>query len=212
MISADGASVSTYAGSGAAALTNETQALQAALDTDLSAPQRMTLAPDGRLFFTDLGSNRIHVIEIVSSTSENFGSVSLGAGFQGAGTHVIGAQNLFFDAEGDDLTFSILSGNEDGLFAIDAASGRVTLAVSLTDTHIGINTLVIQAQDLAGSATVTLTIVVEDVSGDSGGGGGCSLQSATNHPIDTTLWWLLLLSLALLTVRAYTTRRPQKNL
>ena len=163
VISADGAAVSTYAGSGANAQFNASQELQAALDIDLSAPQRVTLAPDGRLFFTDSNSHRIRVIEVVSSTSENFGSVTLGAGFQGAGTRVIGAQNLFFDAEGDDLTFSILSGNEDGLFAIDAASGRVTLEVSLTDTQTGINTLVIQAQDLAGSATVTLTIVVEDV-------------------------------------------------
>ena len=163
VISADGASVSTYAGSGTATQTNELQELQAAVDIDLSAPQRVTLAPDGRLFFTDSGNHRIRVIEFVSSTSENFGSVTLGAGFHGAGTHVIGAQNLFFDAEGNDLSFSILSGNEDGLFAIDAASGRVTLEVSLTDTHIGSNTLVIQAQDIAGSATVTLTIVVEEV-------------------------------------------------
>ena len=162
VISADGASVSTYAGSGATAQANEPQALQAALDINLSEPRRMTLAPDGRLFFTDSGNHRIHVIEVISSTSENFGSVTLGAGFQGAGTRVISAQNLFFDAEANDLTFSILSGNEDGLFAIDAASGRVTLADSLTDTHTGINTLVIQAQDLAGSATVTLTIVVEE--------------------------------------------------
>ena len=163
VISADGAFVSTYAGSGTAIQTNEPQALQAALDVDLSEPRRMTLAPDGRLFFTDSGNHRIRVIEFVSSTSENFGSVSLGAGLQGAGTHVIGAQNLFFDAEGDDLSFSFLSGNEDGLFAIDAASGRVTLAGSLTDRQTGINTLVIQAEDMAGSATVTLTIVVEEV-------------------------------------------------
>ena len=163
VISADGATVSTYAGSGAVAQTNEPQESETALDIDLSEPRRMTLAPDGRLFFTDSGSNRIRVIEVISSTSENFGSVTLGAGFQGAGTRVISAQNLFFDAEANDLSFSILSGNEDGLFAIDAASGRVTLAGSLTDTQTGINTLVIQAQDLAGSATVTLTIVVEEV-------------------------------------------------
>ena len=163
VISADGASVSTYAGSGTATQTNEPQALQAAVDIDLSEPQRITLAPDGRLFFADPDSNRIRVIEVISSTSENFGSVTLGAEFQGSGARVISAQNLFFDAEGDDLSFSILSGNEDGLFAIDAASGRVTLAGSLTDRQTGINTLVIQAQDLAGSATVTLTIVVEEV-------------------------------------------------
>ena len=163
VIRADGAAVSTYAGSGTNAQINAVQELQAALDIDLSEPQRMTLAPDGRLFFTDSGSHRIRVIEVVSSTSENFGSVSLGAGFQGAGTRVISAQDLFFDAEANDLTFSILSGNEDGLFAIDAASGRVTLAGSLTDRQTGINTLVIQAQDSAGSATVTLTIVVEEV-------------------------------------------------
>ncbi len=162
VISADGASVSTYAGSGATAQANEDQESQTALDVDLSEPRRMTLAPDGRLFFTDSNSHRIRVIEFISSTSENFGSVTLGAGFQGAGTRVISAQSLFFDAEGNDLTFSILSGNEDGLFAIDAASGRVTLADSLTDRQTGINTLVIQAQDLAGSATVTLTIVVEE--------------------------------------------------
>ena len=163
VISADGAAVSTYAGSGVTAQTNAPQESQTALDIDLGAPQRMTLAPDGRLFFTGSSSHRIRVIEVISSTSENFGSVSLGAGFQGAGTRVIGAQNLFFDAENNDLTFSILSGNEDGLFAIDAASGRVTLAGSLTDRQTGINTLVIQAQDSAGSATVTLTIVVEEV-------------------------------------------------
>ena len=162
VIRADGAAVSTYAGSGTNAQINADQALQAALDIDLRFPQRMTLAPDGRLFFTD-AINRIRVIEVISSTSENFGSVTLGAGFQGAGTRVISAQNLFFDAEANDLTFSILSGNEDGLFAIDAASGRVTLAGSLTDRQTGINTLVVQAQDLAGSATVTLTIVVEEV-------------------------------------------------
>ena len=163
VISADGAFVSTYAGSGTATQTNEPQALQAALDIDLGTPQRMTLAPDGRLFFTDSDSHRIRVIEVIPSTSENFGSVTLGTGFQGAGTRVINAQNLFLDAEANDLTFSILSGNEDGLFAIDAASGRVTLAGSLTDRQTGINTLVIQAEDLAGSATVTLTIVVEEV-------------------------------------------------
>ena len=164
VISADGATVSTYAGSGAVAQANAPQLeSETALDTDLSAPRRMTLAPDGRLFFTDSGSHRIRVIEVISSTSENFGSVTLGAGFQGAGTRVIGAQSLFFDAEASDLSFSILSGNEDGLFAIDAASGRVTLAGSLTDTQTGINTLVIQAQDMAGSATVTLTIVVEEM-------------------------------------------------
>ena len=163
MISADGASVSTYAGSGTATQTNEPQASQVAVDIDLGAPRRMTLAPDGRLFFTESNGHRIRVIEVISSTSENFGSVTLGAGFQGAGTRVISAQDLFFDAEANDLTFSILSGNEDGLFAIDAASGRVTLAGSLTDTQTGINTLVIQAEDMAGSATVTLTIVVEEV-------------------------------------------------
>ena len=164
VISADGASVSTYAGSGAVAQANAPQLeSETALDIDLSEPRRMTLAPDGRLFFTDSGSHRIRVIEVVSSTSENFGSVTLGAGFQGAGTRVISAQNLFFDAEANDLTFSILSGNEDGLFAIDAASGRVTLAGSLTDRQTGTNTLVIQAEDMAGSATVTLTIVVEEV-------------------------------------------------
>ena len=163
VISADGAFVSTYAGSGTATQTNEPKELQAALDIDLSEPQRMTLAPDGRLFFTESNGHRIRVIEVISSTSENFGSVTLGAGFQGAGTRVISAQDLFFDAEANDLTFSILSGNEDGLFAIDAASGRVTLAGSLTDTQTGINTLVIQAEDMAGSATVTLTIVVEEV-------------------------------------------------
>ena len=163
VISADGAFVSTYAGSGTATQTNEPQESQTALDIDLGAPESMTLAPDGRLFFPDSGSHRIRVIEVISSTSENFGSVTLGAEFQGAGTRVIGAQNLFFDAEANDLTFSILSGNEDGLFAIDEASGRVTLAGSLTDRQTGINTLVIQAQDLAGSATVTLTIVVEEV-------------------------------------------------
>ena len=161
VISADGASVSTYAGNGAVALTNF-QESQTALDIALGDPQSMTLAPDGSLFFPDSNSHRIRVIEVVSSTSENFGSVTLGAGFQGAGTRVISAQTLFFDAEANDLTFSILSGNEDGLFAIDAASGRVTLAGSLTDTQTGISTLVIQAQDLAGSATVTLTIVVEE--------------------------------------------------
>ena len=164
VISADGAAVSTYAGSGAVAQANASQLeSETALGIDLSFPRRMTLAPDGRLFFTDTGSNRIRVIEVVSSTSENFGSVTLGAGFQGAGTRVIGAQNLFFDAEANDLSFSILSGNEDGLFAIDAASGRVTLAGSLTDRQTGINTLVIQTEDMAGSATVTLTIVVEEV-------------------------------------------------
>ena len=159
VISADGATVSTYAGDGVEGFADGSTTT-----ARFNNPTDLVVASDGRLFVADTGNNRIRLIEFVSSTSENFGSVTLGTGFQGAGTRVISAQNLFFDAEANDLSFSILSGNEDGLFAIDAASGRVTLAGSLTDTQTaGINTLVIQAQDLAGSATVTLTIVVEDV-------------------------------------------------
>ena len=118
------------------------------------------------------------------------------------------------------ITYSINPTNtEFATLAIDAQTGEVT--ITSVANGFGSAVITVIAEDDGGGdtnqSTQTFMLTVVDsvsqaASSGGGGGGGCSLQSATNHPIDTTLWWLLLLSLALLTVRAYTTRRPQKNL
>ena len=72
------------------------------------------------------------------------------------------------DPDGDPLTFSILSGNDDGIFEVDAATGDLFVADSgLLDAEVTeLHTLVVEARDdfmPAGTATQTIRIEVNDV-------------------------------------------------
>ena len=68
------------------------------------------------------------------------------------------------DADGDALTFSITAGNR-GSFAINAASGAITVVGSVTLNHEATPrfTLTVQVSDGPNSATATITINVTDV-------------------------------------------------
>ena len=71
------------------------------------------------------------------------------------------------DADGDAVTYSLTGGN--GLFAIDADSGEITLAVPDTRTDAGDHTLTITATDSAGNiATATVTITDYAIRGTDG--------------------------------------------
>ena len=58
MISADGATVSTYAGDGSSNVLNQ--------------PAGLSLAPDGRLFIADSGNNRIRVVSADGNTLSTY--------------------------------------------------------------------------------------------------------------------------------------------
>ena len=190
------------------------------LGVNLGTPNGLAISTDGRRVFVSSEGNQIIVVNTgntVPTLTLSQNSLSLQSGFSPQTIGVTAA-----DADDNDQVVVSVSGDTLGLLSISTAADSITLSNASTAT--GQITLTVSAIDnLGATASERLTVTIAnggdssdggDSSGDSGGGGGggCSLQSATNHPIDTTLWWLLLLSLALLTVRAYTTRRPQKNL
>ena len=69
------------------------------------------------------------------------------------------------DADGDAVTYSIVDGNDDGLFAIDAETGAITYvgtgedAESATTSHV----LTVQASDATDGVRAQATVNVEDV-------------------------------------------------
>jgi len=72
---------------------------------------------------------------------------------------------LATDREGDTITYSIISGNTGGAFAIDTATGEVTVddATQLDGTSMPVYNLVIGVTDGAKSSTGTLTVFVTHV-------------------------------------------------
>lgn len=63
------------------------------------------------------------------------------------------------DPDGDDLSYSILAGNEDGLFAMDAITGEVSITRAVDDPDLGVRELVIEANDGEGGRDLGTVIV-----------------------------------------------------
>ncbi len=71
------------------------------------------------------------------------------------------------DAEGSTVTYAITEGDDDGQFAIDAATGAITVAGALDYETTASYSLTVAASDAAGStATATVTITVTDIVAD----------------------------------------------
>ena len=157
VVSADGATVSTYAG-GSSGLVNGP--LHSARFTSISD---MVFAPDGRLFIAS--NNRIRVIEEararLSGTVQRAGAIALQSNF---------TQSLFFDPDnlenpgsGINLTYAIVGGNGNGLFTINTDNGEISLANMPAEGQAGTYTLTIAASNAAGTATATTTITLEEI-------------------------------------------------
>ena len=72
-------------------------------------------------------------------------------------------QGYYSDADGDVLSYSITAGNDAVIFAINATSGEVSLAVVPDDADLGDYALVIAASDGSLSATATMNITIVNV-------------------------------------------------
>jgi hypothetical protein len=64
------------------------------------------------------------------------------------------------DFEGDPISYSITGGNEAGDFAIDADTGRVTVAGEIVYENVGYYELEISASDLYGTGTTIIPVAV----------------------------------------------------
>jgi hypothetical protein len=66
------------------------------------------------------------------------------------------------DADGDEVRFSIASGNDEGIFMINETTGKITLAnASLLDASIkAVHTLTIHASDGKNTATVNVSVTI----------------------------------------------------
>ena len=77
---------------------------------------------------------------------------------------LVGAVAAADPDEGDTVSYSITAGNEDGKFAINAATGEITVAGALDNETTPSYTLTVQADDgNGGSATATVNITVTEV-------------------------------------------------
>ncbi|MCP4307890.1 MAG: tandem-95 repeat protein, partial [bacterium] len=71
------------------------------------------------------------------------------------------------DVDGPPLTYSITAGNALGLFAIDAATGAITLAADVDDDEVGDHALTVLVLDgIGGTDTATVTVTVDPVNDD----------------------------------------------
>ena len=67
------------------------------------------------------------------------------------------------DADGDALTYAIASGNDAGLFDIDAATGEITLVKPSTPTSPDTHALTVTATDSAGNIATTTVNITDKV-------------------------------------------------
>ncbi len=82
------------------------------------------------------------------------------------------------DADNDSQTYSITTGNGDGVFAIDGGSGAITTAGALDHETTPSYTLTVQADDgNGGTATATVNVTVIDVDENSAPSFGSSTYS-----------------------------------
>ena len=82
------------------------------------------------------------------------------------------------DAEGDDVTYTIAAGNDDGKFAIAKETGAITVAGDLSSDAGTTYTLTVEAGDESGgTATVTVTVEVTDT---------CDGGTAVTNPASNT--------------------------
>ena len=106
------------------------------------------------------------------------------------------------------INFSIIDGNDDGIFAIDAGSGKITLASPLDAETSNYTLTVMASDDLGLNVTDTVTINVIDISNttttinSSQPGGGCSIL-AKNPFFDPTMPFMLLSFAIIIILRSY---------
>ena len=75
--------------------------------------------------------------------------------------HVVGALSATDPDEGDTVTFTITSGNDDGKFAIGAGTGEITVAGVLDHESVSLFTLTVEASDgNGGTPEATVRIMV----------------------------------------------------
>ncbi len=116
------------------------------------------------------------------------------------------------DVDDDVPVFSIVSGNQDGHFAIDSGSGEITVAANLDFETISSYQLGVRIDDgRGGTTTVDVIVNITDVdetqqnnSPGSGGGGGCSVRSEA--PFDPLLPTMILIAMFYLARRRYQTK------
>ena len=99
----------------------------------------------------------------------------------------VGAKTGTDEDAGDTLSYSITTGNDDGLFAIDASSGLVTVAGVLDHETSGLHSLAVTATDTgSASSTATMTVTVSDVN-EAPSISASTFTVAENAPVGATV-------------------------
>ena len=155
VISADGNTVSTYAGDGSSGINN---AFGDA--ARFNNPLNAAIDADGRLFVTDSANHLIRLIEDIPITR----AIRINESGQLANGVALNAQTVqsrFQDPDDRDLEYSIIAGNQDGVFSINNETGAITFVNPAVEQQAGTHTLTIQANDDSDSATNTITLFLE---------------------------------------------------
>ena len=155
VISADGATVSTYAGDGSSGMNNAVGDA-----ARFNNPLNAAIDADGRLFVTDSENHLIRLIEEMPITR----AIRINERGQLANAVALNAQTVqsrFQDPDDRDLEYSIIAGNQDGVFSINNETGAITFVNPAVEQQAGTHTLTIQANDDSDSATNTITLFLE---------------------------------------------------
>ena len=106
------------------------------------------------------------VTDVAEAPSFNKASYAFEVAEDAALNHLVGTVSATDPDEGDTLSYTITSGDDDDRFTIDEETGEITVAASLDHETADEFTLTVEADDGNGgtvTATVTVTVMVTDV-------------------------------------------------
>ncbi|MGK2865859.1 MAG: Ig-like domain-containing protein [Mycobacterium sp.] len=120
---------------------------------------RLALSPDGRqIYVTDMADNSLRILNLVrGNTAPIAGTPTVGTPHAQTGA-VSGALN-FTDADGDPLTYTVVSPPANGTLTINSA-GTFTFTPSQTARLVGGSTVTFSVRAGDGTATGTVTVTV----------------------------------------------------
>ena len=138
----------------------------AALDHESADEFTLTVEADDDNGGTATVTVTVTVTDVAEAPSFNDASYAFEVAEDAALNHLVGTVSATDPDEGDTLSYTITSGNDDDRFTIDEETGEITVAASLDHETADEITLTVEADDSDGNtvtAAVTVTVTVTDV-------------------------------------------------
>ncbi len=138
--------------------------LAATLDHETADTYTLTVEASDGEGGTDTTTVTVTVTDVAEAPVFGEASYSFEVGEDAAMGDAVGTVSAADPDDGDEVSYSITAGNDDGKFAIDGGTGEITLAETLDHETADSYTLTVEASDgEGGTDTATVAVTVTDV-------------------------------------------------